>query len=96
MIGRRDDPLRDAVGEYRPLAPRRRLLIALLAAVTAIAVVLLLLHPPGGIQRTRPRAHDAPACVDPAPKDCGPDNRSVIMVVPVAEPGSSPRPTAPR
>ena len=96
MAARRDDPLRSSVADYRPLALRRRLLIVPLAVATAIAVVLLLLYPPGGVQRTRPKAPGKIACVDGRPPSCAEDKAGVVVVMPVAAPASGPSAAASR
>jgi hypothetical protein len=93
MAARRHDSLHDLVGDFRPLTPRRRILTALLAVAVAAVVVLVLLYPPGGVQRTRPKA---PAlCVNGQPPGCIDGKIGVIVVTPLA-PASAPRPAASR
>lgn len=55
---------------YPSLTGRRRLKILALAVATAVAVTLMMLDPPGGVQRTRPVAADAPLCSSTQTRGC--------------------------
>jgi hypothetical protein len=80
--------------DYPRIPWRRRLLILVLAIVTAITVVLTLLYPPGGVQRKRHAAPDAPRCASGQTTDCVGGTAAVIVApagVPASAPASAPR-----